>query len=265
MVNPPAIAVLLLVNQPQRLREAEALASRLAVPIVRTRDDSSAQLFLAVTEDHVELRDCSVRGAGVFVDFTRLDSRTISGRGSKNQPLIKAFGREVRTIVDATAGLGQDAALLACMGFRITAVERSPEVFALVEDGLRRAMDDDRLRNRLKDHLALIEGDARDVLRGMNPPPDAVYIDPMFPPKRKKSALPSKAIRLIRATVGDDEDAAALLEVAKATATNRIVVKRPTHAPPLADAPTMSYTGKLVRYDVYLAAGRPVSMGHQSG
>jgi 16S rRNA (guanine1516-N2)-methyltransferase len=87
----------------------------------------------------------------------------------------------------------------------------------------------------------------------MDPRPDAVYIDPMFPPKRKTSALPPRSIRLVRVVVGDDEDAADLLQVALATAAKRVVVKRPNHAPPLLDNPVASYKGKLARFDVYPA------------
>jgi len=82
--------------------------------------------------------------------------------------------------------------------------------------------------------------------------PDAVYLDPMFPPKRKKSAAVNKEMRLLRELVGDDLDAPDLLEVARGVARERVVVKRPDHAPPLAPYPSMSFLGKLVRYDVYL-------------
>jgi 16S rRNA (guanine1516-N2)-methyltransferase len=53
--------------------------------------------------------------------------------------------------------------------------------------------------------------------------------------------------------VGDDADALALLEVSRRTALERVVVKRPDDAPPLAPDPSMRIAGKLVRYDVYLA------------
>ena len=86
--------------------------------------------------------------------------------------------------------------------------------------------------------------------------PDVVYLDPMFP-LRKRSALAKKEMRVLRRLVGDDEDAGELLEVARRAARRRVVVKRTPEAPPLAAAPTMSYRGKLVRYDVYLARSGP--------
>lgn len=74
----------------------------------------------------------------------------------------------------------------------------------------------------------------------------------MFPPKRKASALAKKSIRMVRAVVGDDEDAADLLECARRIAGQRVVVKRPTDAGPLSGpAPASAIETKLVRYDVY--------------
>jgi 16S rRNA (guanine1516-N2)-methyltransferase len=256
MVKPSSIAVLVESDDPARVRLSKALAARLGVALVRDRAESGADLFLAVTGDRLELRDSAPRSKGVFVDFTQLDPRTRAGKGSRDQPLIKAFGCDVHTLVDATAGLGQDAALLACMGYRVTAVERSPIIAALLEDGLHRAMSDDQLRARLKGHLTIVEGDAREVLRSISPPPDAVYIDPMFPPKRKKSALAPKSIRLVRAVVGPDEDVLELFHAAIHGARRRVIVKRPTDAPPLDGSPVMRYAGKLVRYDVYRVASR---------
>lgn len=253
-VNAPNIAVLSATTNPQRRANASDLARRLGLAIVDDTAQSGADLFLTVTDDRLELRDRTPRSKGVAVDFGQLDARTLAGHGSKEQPIMRAFGHETRTIVDATAGLGQDAALLACMGFQVTAVERSPVIAALLEDGLRRAMDDERLRDRLRDRLTVIHGDARAILPTISAAPggpDSVYIDPMFPPKRKKSALPSRGIRLVRAVVGEDEDAADLLQIALKTATRRVVVKRPNHAPPLGEKPSVSYKGKLARFDVY--------------
>jgi 16S rRNA (guanine1516-N2)-methyltransferase len=79
-----------------------------------------------------------------------------------------------------------------------------------------------------------------------------VYIDPMFPPKRRGSALPPKAAQMLRELVGHDTDAAELLAAARSIARSRVVVKRPDHAPPLADPVDAQYKGKLVRYDVYV-------------
>jgi len=230
---------------------ADDLAARLDLPRAVTAEASDADLVLVWTGERLELREHEqIDRAGMFVDFKTLDVRRGSRNLSKKQPLARAVGRRVHTVADATAGLGHDAVLLACLGYRIIAIERSPIVAALLEDGLRRAAQIDALREAIGGRVRLIVGDARQVLPALDPPPDAVYVDPMFPPKRKASALPKKPIRLVRRLVGEDADAAALVSVARRVA-GRVIVKRPTHMQPPAGAPEISFGGKLARYDVY--------------
>ena len=84
--------------------------------------------------------------------------------------------------------------------------------------------------------------------------PDVVYLDPMFP-HRKKSAAVKKEMRLFQQLLGPDEDADALLQPALALALKRVVVKRPAGAPYLADKkPQIEMQGKANRFDIYLTA-----------
>lgn len=233
----------------EEAEHARALAARLNLPLVHDRQD--AAMILCQRDDRLVLCDSDGAGPGVSVDFAHLPVRHGRVQVSKREPLGHAFGRDVRTIVDATAGLGQDAFLLACMGFEVTAVERSPVLFALLENGLERARNDGRLSKAIGDRLHLVHSEATEFLESLEPKPDAVYLDPMFPPKRKKSALAKKSVRVVRALVGDDPDAGALLNIALLNATRRVVVKRPDDAPPLMPRPVASHGGKTVRYDVY--------------
>ena len=74
---------------------------------------------------------------------------------------------------------------------------------------------------------------------------------PMFP-ERGKTAKVKKSMAFFHHLVGSDDDAAALLPLALATARYRVVVKRPRHAPPLADMePGLCFEGKSTRFDVY--------------
>ena len=62
--------------------------------------------------------------------------------GGRGQPLAKAMGLtdgRTPTMVDATAGLGRDAFLLASLGAQVTLIERSEKMHALLADGLARA------------------------------------------------------------------------------------------------------------------------------
>jgi 16S rRNA (guanine1516-N2)-methyltransferase len=183
-------------------------------------------------------------GTGVASDFS---SVSIGGKTAlARMPLVRACGlalaRDGARLVDATAGLGYDSFVLARAGFAVTAFERHPAVASLLEDGLRRAGHP----------FALRRGNAIDALSSLQP--DVVYLDPMFPPKRRSSALPPKDMQIVRALVGDDPDVDRLFAAACA-ASPRVVVKRPTHADPMRAGnaePTSSIEGKLARFDVYL-------------
>jgi len=230
---------------------AETLARELALPCVAT-PGGEFDLLLVLTHERLELRDArNARVGPVYADHAGLDLRPYGRNLSRRQPLARAFGKKAHTVVDATAGYGQDALLLALMGFRVTAIERSGVIAALARDGLRRFEADTAVS--LSNRLRLVTGDARTLLTALPQRPDAVYLDPMFPPKRRKSAAASKEMRLLRELVGDDPDAPELLDTARAVARERVVVKRPDDAPPLAPHPDINFPGKLVRYDVYLA------------
>jgi 16S rRNA (guanine1516-N2)-methyltransferase len=232
--------------------QAEGLAHNLGLTVVH---DNSRQHELSLGYEHgiLELRDGQTKpGHGIFVDFSTLHPHRAMQRGglSRNQALARAVGKDAVQVLDATAGLGHDAALLACMGYHVTAVERSPILAALLADGLSRALKDPELFSYFENRLRVVNTDARDFLQAESGKFDSIYIDPMFPPKRKTTALAKKSIRLVRALVGDDADAQQLLEFARQQPV-RIAVKRPTHAHPLAPGFVATIASKLVRYDIY--------------
>jgi 16S rRNA (guanine1516-N2)-methyltransferase len=85
-----------------------------------------------------------------------------------------------------------------------------------------------------------------------------VVIDPMFPPKRKRSALPRKEMAVLREVVGSDLDAAELLRIARKCARMRVALKRGDDAEALA-APEWTIGGTTVRYDVWRASGGAIA------
>lgn len=181
-------------------------------------------------------------GRGLVVDWRRLDLRGLAG-----QPLVRALGG-ARTVLDATAGLGYDSFLVAATGRSVVAVERREPVFRLLEDAHRRAGHDPRLA-AIAARITLVRGDARELLADRVPVPEAIYLDPMFPPKRRAAALPPKEMQVVRALAGDDPDAEALLAAARASGA-RVILKRPRQAP---EGPCdFALGGKLARFEVYL-------------
>src|SRR6476659_6499141 len=173
--------------------------------------------------------------------------------GERGHPLVKAAGIKkdhLPLIVDATAGLGRDAFLLASAGASITMLERSAEVHALLRDALARAAAESAELAEVVSRMKLIHGDAKQLLPELKP--DVVIVDPMHPPRRN-TALVKKEMRQLSAIVGADEDAHETMAVALACARERVVLKWPLRAAPLLDAPKPSHqlAGKTVRYEVF--------------
>jgi 16S rRNA (guanine1516-N2)-methyltransferase len=155
-------------------------------------------------------------------------------------------------IVDATAGLGRDAFVLVTMGCRVHMIERSKVIAKLLEDGLRRAEQDEKIGTMIKENLSLTYGDSQQELLHTPFEPEVIYLDPMFPHK-EKSALVKKEMRMLQDVVGQDEDADEVLKLSLTIATTRVVVKRPAYANFLADIkPQTSIKTKKHRFDIYL-------------
>ena len=181
-------------------------------------------------------------------------SHRVRAGGGRGQALPRAAGfTKGRTpqMVDATAGLGRDAFLLASLGAEVTLIERSAKVHALLEDGMARARDAGGDATKAISRMTLVLGDAKVLLPKLAA--EVVLVDPMHPP-RSNSALVKKEMRLLRNLVGADEDALELMQVALATASKRVVLKWPLHAalmPGLAP-PSHQIRGKSTRYDVFM-------------
>lgn len=107
--------------------------------------------------------------------------------------------------------------------------------------------------------------------------PDVVYLDPMFPQRKKKSALVKKGMQMLQALLKEDESVGRgtphdgssraeggrdetraeeerrLFEVAMHLATRKVVVKRPVHGASIVQhmAPSHAVVSKNGRFDVY--------------
>lgn len=230
---------------------ALVLAGELGLPLA-----GEAGFALQVGENGWQLQELGPDAAGpVRVDFLEgaLAHRRLQGGGA-GQMIAKAVGIQpgVRpSILDATAGLGRDAFVLAQLGCGVVLIERQPLVAVLLADGLRRAESDPEVGPIVR-RMDLRRGNSIDLMAGWaEEPPQVIYLDPMFP-HREKSSLVKKEMRLFRPLVGDDDDASHLLQAALALATHRVVVKRPRKAPCVAGpAPSHVLEGKSSRFDVY--------------
>jgi 16S rRNA (guanine1516-N2)-methyltransferase len=216
--------------------------------------EAADRLVLAVTPERLELRSLGRGRPGpIYVDFVG-GAWGYERRQNPTGPLYQAVDpRGTRpSVIDATAGLGRDAFRLARYGATVIAVERHAVLVALLEDGLARARQIPELDKLLGARLRLIQSDARQFLAQLPAAeaPEVIYLDPMFPPRRK-AALGKKELRVLRQLVGDDPDAGELLAVARRVAGAGVVVKRMRLSAELAPGVARSYAEQSTRYDVY--------------
>lgn len=227
------------------------LGSRSALPDCVLHFSESAT-YLSFREGKVRLK--------LELDFVHgaLAHRRKFG-GGKGQAIAKAIGISAKfkpSVLDCTAGQGRDAFVFASLGSQVTMLERSPIAHLLLEDALVRA-DLNIEVSELVARLSLQNCSAHEYLSSCSDSFDVVYLDPMFP-ERKKNALVKKEMRIFHKLIGSDEDADALLALAKEKAIYRVVVKRPKIAPYLDDqAPTYQLTGKSSRFDIYALKSMP--------
>lgn len=177
--------------------------------------------------------------------------RSNEGRG---QPLPRACGMAkgaLPSIVDATAGMGRDAFFLASLGAEVTLIERNPQVHAALDSAMTAAREHSEDLAAIIARMTLLRGDSRELLKTLAP--QVVLVDPMHP-ERTKSALVKKQMRDLRDMVGADPDAHELMAAALAVATNRVVLKWPQRAAPIAGLrkPSHQISGKTTRYDVFV-------------
>ncbi len=190
-------------------------------------------------------------------DFARLLPR-LRPSALRGELLVRAArvkGVPSPRVVDATAGLGEDSFLLAATGFTVTLYERDAVIAALLSDALERAQRDEDLCEIAR-RMTLVEGDGEAALRAMKASPetspDVVYLDPMFP-ERRKSAAVKKKLQLMQLLEQPCVDEREFLDAAFEASPRKIVVKRPAKGPHLADAkPSYALAGKAVRFDVYV-------------
>lgn len=191
------------------------------------------------------------------VDFTqgKIHYRHLQQKHDK-ELIEKAIGYKGSSlrVFDTTAGLGQEAFLLATKGCEMVLFERHPLIAALLQDGLTRAAKNPTLAPILS-RMQFISGCAIYHLQHLDAlnllPPEVIYCDPMFE-TRKKSAASKKAMQVLQKMVGEDIDAEKLVEIAYQVTQKRLVVKRALRAPLLKPKPTFQYFGKSHRYDIYL-------------
>lgn len=284
---PATFATPLVCCVPELQAQAQRWADQLGQP-VHTHVDVEAlaapEFVLLLDANGLGLQQTGRKAPGAIrAEFAEgaVDHRRKFG-GGKGQMIAKAVGVKAGVypkVLDATAGLGKDAFVLATLGCRVQLLERSAIVHALLADGLARARayaaSADPELAQIIARMTLLAADSQGYLNDLNgglssglssgvsetERPDVVYLDPMFP-DRQKTADVKKDMAAFHHVVGKDEDADALLDKARAVAHYRVVVKRPRKAPFLNNqAPSYQLEGKSSRYDIYTLKKMPDGLG----
>jgi 16S rRNA (guanine1516-N2)-methyltransferase len=239
----------------------ETARERVSRFVLNKRDISDDDLFaLEVELGRWQIRSLKDKSFGaVYIDFVagKVAHRRIFG-SPRNEAISRAVGFKkyaIPNVLDLTAGLGQDAFVLASIGCRVHMIERCNVIAALLYDGLKRAEKNEKIGPWVQSRLSLSFEDSLKGLVTLPFEPDVVTIDSMFPEK-KKSSLVRKELQLLKGIVGQDPDQDQLLEVAKNSAKCRVVVKRPNSAQYLNnEKPNTSIKSKNYRFDIYLMEG----------
>lgn len=226
---------------------ARAAAAALSAPLCAGR--TSTELLLVVGETDAWLE---VDGTEVRVSF---DSATMRHRrrGGHNELLGRAVGVRAShkpRVWDATAGMGRDAFVLADLGCNVMLNERIPVLAWLLNEAVSAASVS--AHRHVREAAVRMAVSAGDSCRSAVPSDAVLYLDPMFPERKKVAAVKKEAVMLQR-LVGGHHDAEQLWAWAWAQPVERIVVKRPLRAPVLgAQRPSHTLSGKSVRFDVFV-------------
>ena len=231
-------------------------------------------------------------GMVLRADFSRIKRRTARGTINSELLVKAAKIKNAEgplLAIDATAGMGEDSFLLAAAGFSVLLYEYDPMIAALLKDTVERAKCMEGL-SEIAARMQVIEGDSIAAMKacaagmgnssliscegaaeennlaaaktasvsdcnGMpekNRRVDVVYLDPMFP-ERKKSALVKKKFQMIHGLEAPCENEEELLSAALSLNPRKIIIKRPLKGPWLSGVkPDYSLEGKAIRYDVIL-------------
>ncbi|SDH91405.1 16S rRNA (guanine1516-N2)-methyltransferase [Pseudobutyrivibrio sp. 49] len=192
----------------------------------------------------------------IMADFREMLPR-LKQSNLQREMLVKAArikGQEMpQTLVDATAGFGEDSLILAAAGFQVRLYEFDEIIAVLLQDCMERAAEIPELKAAVG-RMELICGDSVEGMKNLDYTPDIVLLDPMFP-ARQKSGLIKKKFQLIQRLESPCSTENELLEAAEMAGPKRIVIKRPLKGPYLADRkPSYSLEGKAIRYDCMVYA-----------
>ncbi len=222
----------------------QSLSGKLNAPV---QDSPGEELTLMVDAKGIALTGFGLTLKG---DFEQMLRRISDGRLA-HEMLVHVTKTETQGLkaIDATAGMGEDSLLLAASGYEVVMYEQNPVIAALLRDSIRRAKKNPKLKE-IVSRMKLIEGNSAELMH-LQTNIELIYLDPMFPSK-KKSSLTNKKLQLIQKLEQPCFEEEVLLDAAIAANPKKIIIKRPHNGKYLADRkPDYSVSGKAIRYDCF--------------
>lgn len=225
---------------------AGALSRKIGVPV---SDKEGGELTVVFDSKGVSLQGYGLSYQG---DFEGMLHRVSDGR-LHHEMLVRAVKSNEDSLkaIDATAGMGEDAFLIAAYGYDVTLYEQNPVIAVLLKDAIRRAKKNPLLKE-IVGRMQVINGNSIDYMEGNLDEVDVIYLDPMFP-SRQKSGLINKKLQLIQKLEPPCSTEKDLFEAAIKSGAKKIIVKRPLKSPHLDGRnPNYILNGKAIRYDCYI-------------
>jgi hypothetical protein len=218
-------------------------------------------------EYQIQIDDCAItlcsrlNNQKACYTHSFLNPGLIKRASQKNQGLLKACSNKknnIRNITDLTAGWGKDSYLLAHQGRNVQMLEHNPLIFHCLNYLLKSAREESNFPEFQQ--MSLLLGDSSSYLQQEDiNQVDCFYLDPMFP-AHKSSAKPGKDLQLLQC-ITQNQSIEQTFQLALKKGVQRVVVKRPLHAPFLDELkPDISYREKTIRFDVYLGQVRKTSL-----
>ncbi len=243
------------IEDKSNLGYAIVLSKELSLPILNSSPKQENTIILLIGQNDISIKYNKYKP--LRVDFLNKEMLyRLKNLHNTRQNIGKAIGCKNNyhpTILDATAGMGTDAFILAALGAKVTMAERNPIIHILLKNGLERANQNPKIAE-IASNLKLIHTDSENYLQNTNDYYDVIYLDPMFP-EQNKTALSKKEMEIFKVITQENNKQKddLILEIALKKAKQRVVVKRPLKGPYLENKkPTSQIEGKSSRFDIYI-------------
>lgn len=189
------------------------------------------------------------------LNWQALTKRIVTA-GRKSELILQASKlTSDMSVIDGTAGFGQDGLILASTGANVIMIEQNP-IVAMLLLFEHQMMNANPNWQKLLSRIAIYHGNFlnADFMTTL-PKVDMIYLDPMFP-SDSYSAKVGKTMQVLHdlANPPSDDDEKRFLDSAHAQLKDngKIIIKRPLSAPYLANkTPLQSVANDAIRFDRY--------------